>query len=86
MLGEAYAFSLRFSELTVRYSLGDPHLLGVLDAAVCFNNGFSFAALGEFCGIVFDTTVSSNRHVSKSKETLTVAVPSDVCVLCYHIG
>ena len=67
MLGEAYAFSLRFSEPVVRYSFGDPHLLGVLDSAVCFNNGFSIATLGKFCSIVFDTTISSNRHVSKAK-------------------
>ena len=67
MLGEAYAFSLRVSELTVRCSFADPHLLRVLDTTIGFRHFFGFALLCEFCGIVFDTTVSSNRHVSKAK-------------------
>jgi len=76
VLGEAYAFSLRFSEPVVRYSFDYPHLLGVLDTTVCFNHGFSFARLGKFCSIVFDTTISSNRHVSKAKGLFSFPVPS----------
>ena len=76
MLGEAYAFSLRFSEPVVRYSFDYPHLLGVLDAAIGFDDSFSIATLGKFCSIVFDTTISSNRHVSKAKGLFSFPVPS----------
>ena len=76
MLGEACAFSLRVSEPFVRYSFDYPHLLGVLYATVCFNHGFSVATLGEFCSIVFDTTISSNRHESKAKGLFSFPVPS----------
>jgi hypothetical protein len=76
VLGEAYAFSLRFSEPVARYSFTDPHLLGVLDTTVGLRHFFGVALLCEFRSIVFDTTISSNRHVSKVKGLFSFPVPS----------